>query len=400
MKALSQVAEAIFRAGLERVNSRSIIRQTLFLVGTKLQLQTETEALEFDLRAYQNIKVFAVGKASARMSQGLVDLLGNRISEGLVIIKDDHREDLPSQFRVLESSHPVPDERSVVSGQALYDFCKNAGPNDLVIGLISGGASALAALPIDGVSLTEKQGKTKDLLASGATIQEINAVRKSLSKIKGGRLAEIISPATSLNLILSDVVGDDLKVIASGLTVPETGPNPTNLFNILIGSNRQALTAASLEAKRQGYGPIILSSELVGEAKEVALKFVQAARSGKHKVCILAGGETTVTLKGTGKGGRNQEMALSFLEAFAKIGLWPNNIAFLAASTDGTDGPTDAAGAFASKDVMDEAEKKKMSLRDYLERNDSYHFFEKARGLFKTGPTGTNVCDLQILVCD
>ncbi len=400
MKALHQVAEAIFRAGLERVNSRSIIRQTVFLMGHTLQLQTETEALEFDLRNYKKIKVFAVGKASARMAQGVAELLGDRVSEGLVIIKDGHFEKLPSNYLVVESSHPVPDERSVVAGRNLYEFCKSASADELVIGLISGGASALAALPIDGITLSEKQTKTKELLASGATIQEINTVRKSLSQIKGGKLAQILSPATSLNLILSDVVGDDLKTIASGLTVPEVGPNPKNLYNILIGSNQQALTAASIEAKRQGYTPVILSSELIGEAKEVAQLFVKAARENKHKFCLLAGGETTVTIRGQGKGGRNQEMALSFLEAFSKTGLWKSQIAFLAASTDGSDGPTDAAGAFATKAVWEEAERKKLSAADYLANNDSYRYFEKANGLLKTGPTGTNVCDLQILLCD
>lgn len=386
-------AEKIFRAGLARVDSRSMLWQTLTLTGDELSVQGKS----FDLRKFKRILVFGVGKASSRMAQGLIDVLGTRISAGLVITKDDHSESLPSHFVQIESSHPVPDERSVHAGQKLYDFCEKATADDLVIGLISGGASALAALPIDGVTLAQKQAKTKELLATGATIQEINKVRKSLSKIKGGKLAKVIAPATSLNLVLSDVLGDDLHTIASGITVPEPGEvGPVNLHNLIIGSNRQALAAAEVEAKRLGYKTVVLSDQLTGEAKEAARLFASVTNKLEKGVCYLAGGETTVTLKGSGKGGRNQEMALAFLNEMEKRGSWPSGVAFLAASTDGTDGPTDAAGAFATKEILDKASG--LNIQEYLERNDSYYFFQQVHGLLKTGPTGTNVCDLQVLV--
>ena len=382
-------AEKIFKAGLARVDSRSMLGQTLSLKGDELSVQGRS----FDLNQFKRILVFGVGKASSRMAQGLIDVLGSRISAGLVITKDGHSESLPSHFIQIESSHPVPDERSVEAGRRLYEFCEKATANDLVIGLISGGASALAALPVDGVTLAQKQAKTNELLATGATIQEINKVRKSLSKIKGGKLAKVIAPATSLNLVLSDVLGDDLHTIASGITVPEPGEKgPANLHNLIIGSNRQALAAAEAEAKKLGYKTIILSEQLTGEAKDAAAKFVSVLDKLEKGVCYLAGGETTVTLKGNGKGGRNQEMALAFLAKMKP----DTDAVFLAASTDGTDGPTDAAGAFASKEILERAAG--LDIQDYLERNDSYHFFQQVQGLLKTGPTGTNVCDLQVLI--
>lgn len=391
MNKAAQDAEKIFRAGLARVDSRSMLGQTLSLNGDELTVQGRS----FDLKSFKRILVFGVGKAASRMTLGLIDVLGERISAGLIITKDGHSEQLPSHFVQIESAHPVPDERSVEAGRKLYEFCEKANADDLVIGLISGGASALAALPIDGVTLAQKQAKTKELLATGATIQEINKVRKSLSKIKGGKLAKVIAPATSLNLVLSDVLGDDLHTIASGITVPEpeeTGPG--NLYNLVIGSNRLALAAAEAEAKKLGYKTIILSEQLTGEAKDAARLFASVVDKLEKGICYLAGGETTVTLKGNGKGGRNQEMALAFLAEMNKRGSWPSGVAFLAASTDGTDGPTDAAGAFATEEIFNKAGDK---VNEYLERNDSYHYFQKVQGLLKTGPTGTNVCDLQLL---
>ena len=389
MNKAAQDAEKIFRAGLARVDSRSMLGQTLSLNGEELTVQGQG----FELKKFKRILVFGVGKAASRMALGLIDVLGKRIGAGLIITKDGHSEALPSHFIQIESSHPIPDERSVEAGRKLYEFCEKATADDLVIGLISGGASALAALPIDGVTLAQKQAKTKELLATGATIQEINKVRKSLSKIKGGKLAKVIAPATSLNLVLSDVLGDDLHTIASGITVPEPGEvTPANLHNLIIGSNRQALAAAEAEAKRLGYKTVILSKQLTGEAKDAADMFFKASQTTERGVCYLAGGETTVTLRGSGKGGRNQEMALAFLSKMQP----ESDVVFLAASTDGTDGPTDAAGAFATKEILERAAG--LDIQEYLERNDSYHFFQQVQGLLKTGPTGTNVCDLQIMV--
>lgn len=396
MEKIVEDAKKIFFAGLKRVDSRSMLGQTVFLQGDQLQVQD----VKLNLKDYKRILVFGVGKAAARMAQGLIDVLGDRISQGLIITKDGHGEDLPANFTLMESAHPVPDERSVEAGKKLYRFCEEATQDDLVIGLISGGASALAAYPIDGITLADKQAKTREMLANGATIQEINKVRKSLSKIKGGRLAKVIAPATSLNLILSDVLGDDLHTIASGITVLENGETLPKLHNLIIGSNRQALNEAENEARKLGYEVSIISEKLIGEASEAAQVFAALVDQPKPRkgTCYLAGGETTVTLKGDGKGGRNQEMALAFLEKLENRGAWPENVIFLAASTDGSDGPTDAAGAIASKTAYNVSQKLGLNIHEYLERNDSYHFFNKVNCLFKTGPTGTNVCDLQILI--
>ncbi|MES3039201.1 MAG: DUF4147 domain-containing protein [Bdellovibrionota bacterium] len=396
-------AEAIFRAGLARVDSRHMLGQTVLLKGETLVVKAGgSTSHEFDLHGFKRVLVFAVGKAAPRMALGIHDVLGDRIAEALVITKYGHSENLPPRFIQLEASHPIPDEQSVLAARKLCSFCESAGAEDLVIGLISGGASALAALPIDGITLSEKQARTAALLSSGAPIQEINRVRKSLSKIKGGKLVHLIQPGTSLNLILSDVIGDDLHVIASGLTVPEGGTSSRLLHNVVIGSNTQALLAAKARAEGLGYEVKVLSTALVGEAKEAAAQFFSILQESrvecKKPLCVIAGGETTVTLRGDGRGGRNQEMALAFLERLARNDDIDIDAVFLAASTDGTDGPTDAAGAFASCDVLARAQSQGLIANAYLERNDSYGFFEKTKGLFKTGPTGTNVCDLQILL--
>jgi hydroxypyruvate reductase len=297
------------------------------------------------------------------------------------------------------------------------------------------------------LTLEDKQATTKILLACGATIQEINCIRKHLSGIKGGRLAALAYPAESVNLILSDVVGDRLDSIASGLAVPDNStydeairlvnkyeiagklPPPAwkvlelgaagklpetpkkgdpvfgKVKNILIGSNYGALLAAEKKAKELGYNTVVLSSEVTGEAREAAKFYIGVGRdvlkhdlAVKKPACVIAGGETTVTLKGTGKGGRNQEMALSFLEEIESNPEGSEGIWFLAASTDGNDGPTDAAGAFADLEILAAGKKAGLSIQDSLSRNDSYHYYDKIGFLHKTGPTNTNVCDVQLVI--
>ena len=313
----------------------------------------------------------------------------------------------------------------------------------MVLNLISGGGSALCCAPVPPLTLADKQAVTRALLASGADIGEINCLRKHLSTLKGGRLLRLLAPAKSLNLILSDVVGDDLATIASGMTTADpttftdargiidkyrlrdqipataldvlmTGANETLkpgdpaldfATNILIGTNLAAVLAAMETARDRGYHTVALTASITGEAREMAKMLFGIARDVRRSgllvakpALVIAGGETTVTLAGSGKGGRNQEMALAFLAELAKDPEGGRGISFLSASTDGSDGPTDAAGAFASAEVLGMARAAGLSINAYLANNDSYHFFEKTGHLLKTGPTMTNVCDLHMVV--
>lgn len=439
---LENHAQSIFKAGLERVNSRKLMEQVLNLDGNILKIKTENEELSIDLSKFSKIKMMGFGKAAAQMAAGLSSILETKIVEGIVIVKDPTDAKLPSGFDVFVGSHPIPNESSLIAGKALFEFCKNCKEGELVLGVISGGASALLELPAEGLTLDDLQKTTELLMASGATINEMNSIRKHLSKIKGGRLSRAIYPAASVNFILSDVVGDDLTVIASGPTVADNttfsdawrvvekyslaGKLPMNVSkhlkdaidetpkpgdvklsgtrNILVGTNRQALIAARRKAQELGYDTLILSHELQGEASLVAHKLYTFSKEMeknpkfKKPACILAGGETTVTLQGKGKGGRNQEMALAYVCCLMDQGSDSLEQIFLSASTDGSDGPTDATGAFATIKILESAKKLGLDPEEFLENNDSYHFFEKAGGLFKTGPTETNVCDLQVLL--
>ncbi|EHJ46423.1 Hydroxypyruvate reductase [Solidesulfovibrio carbinoliphilus subsp. oakridgensis] len=443
-------AEAIFRAGLARVDPLAMMERVLSLTGDVLRVATETECHQYDLAGVKRIFVLGAGKASARMALGLERLLGDRITAGVVAVKEGYRERL-SRVRLLEASHPVPDARGVAAAREVLAMARQAGPDDLVIVLVSGGGSAILAAPVDlpgrRLTLADKQETTRVLLASGATIQEINCVRKKLSAVKGGRLAAAISPARCLGLLLSDVVGDDLDVIASGPTVadPTTGadalavlarygvtdkvapealavlddvaagrapdtPKPgdpvfARTRTVLVGTNFQALLAARDKAREFGYDTVVLTSHLTGEAREMANLFLGMARDIaeygvplSRPACVIAGGETTVTLRGPGKGGRNQEMALAFLAGLARQAKSAEEAVFLAASTDGSDGPTDATGAFASLDILRRGLELGLDPALYLVENDAYHYFEAVGRLLKTGPTNTNVCDIKVLL--
>ena len=299
--------------------------------------------------------------------------------------------------------------------------------NDLLLCAISGGASALLPAPLQGLTLEDKQTMTDLLLRAGANITELNTVRKHLSRLKGGQLAALAYPATVWSLILSDVIGDDLEVIGSGLTVPDSTtvedaigvlkrfgvPVPNHLSetpkprdpvfkhitNVVVASNRIALSAASNEAKKLGYRPLILSSSIQGEAREVARVHAQILRemrsSGnpvKAPACVLSGGENTVSVRGGGKGGRNQEFVLAGAADIAGL----RNVLMLSAGTDGTDGPTDAAGAVATGTTLS----RKADAYRYLTQNDSYSYFDALGDLIKTGPTGTNVMDVHLLLIE
>lgn len=386
----------------------------------------------YRLDKIRNIYVVGAGKACAPMAKAVEKLLGKRITASCVIVKDGHT--MPLRRVVLrESAHPVPDERGVEAAREVLALAERAEAEDLVICLMSGGGSALMPLPIEGFSLAEKQGLTRQMLAAGANIHEMNCVRKHLSQIKGGQLARAAAPAQILSLILSDVIGDDLSTIGSGPTAPDptawtdvdeilarfqlTLPRPvprvetpkpgdaifTRARNVIIGSNALSVDAAAAKAKELGYTPLVLSTTIEGETRDVARMHVQIAREAqragrpvKGPACLLSGGETTVTLRGSGMGGRNQEFALV---AAMELEGCPGIVA-LSAGTDGTDGPTDAAGGLADAGTLARAAAKGRRARADLENNDSYHFLEAAGDLLKTGPTRTNVMDIRILLVE
>ena len=390
--------------------------------------------------------VVSFGKASPSMARALADGVGNALTKGIVITKYGHtgQQHFADTLAVYEAGHPIPDENGVRATGEVLKLLKQADENTFVVFLISGGGSALLCCPYEGISLAEKQTVTDLLLKAGADIQELNTVRKHISAVKGGRLAEIAYPAKMVSLILSDVIGDPLDVIASGPTSPDTStyndamkiiekygltarmsenvinilvsgaqghipetskkgaPVFSKMDNIIIASNAIAVEAAKKAAERTGYKTKVLSTELSGEASQVAKDLAKAALDRKktlrkgEKFCLIAGGETTVTVKGDGKGGRNTEMALAFgLEIQGQSG-----ITFLSAGTDGTDGPTDAAGAIVTGQMFSQAVKHGLDPQDYLTRNDSYTFFKAINGLVITGPTGTNVMDIQLILLD
>ncbi len=390
--------------------------------------------------------VVSFGKAASLMARALVDGVGNALTKGIVITKYGHAEKqhFTDTIAVYEAGHPIPDENGVLATEEVLRLLKQADENTFVVFLISGGGSALLCCPYEGVSFAEKQAVTRLLLKAGANIQELNAVRKHISAVKGGRLAEIAYPAKMVSLILSDVIGDQLDVIASGPTSPDTSTYdnamkviqkyglaarmPGNIINfltkgtqgyipetpkmgalifsgmnnIIIGSNAIAVEAAKKAAERSGYKTTVISTELSGEASQVAKDLAKAALDRKkmlhrgEKVCLIASGETTVTVKGDGKGGRNTELALAFgIEIQGEPG-----ITFLSADTDGTDGPTDAAGAIVTSQMISEAVKYELDPQDYLTRNDSDIFFSTIKGLIITGPTGTNVMDIQLILLE
>lgn len=431
-------ARDIFQKGIAAVNPEACIQRLLRLEGERLLVGDHP----FDLPRAGRIFVTGAGKASALMARAVEGLLGGRIAGGVVVVKHGHGVPL-KRVRVREAAHPVPDAAGAEGAAAIFDLALQAGAQDLILCLISGGGSALLPLPADGITLQDKQETTERLLASGATIHEINAIRKHLSRIKGGGLARAAAPARVVSLILSDVVGDDLDVIASGPTVadnstfrdalailkryaladkvppavrrhfergasgriaetPKAGdPIFEKVCNVVVGSNRDALLAAEKQARALGYNTVVLSSMMEGEARQAA-RFIsriarEVCRSGHPApapACILCGGETTVTVKGEGLGGRNTELALAAALDIAG----EKGILVLSAGTDGTDGPTDAAGAFADGQTLARARAAGLDPGRFLARNDAYTFFEHLGDLLKTGPTRTNVMDLQIVL--
>lgn len=435
-----EIALDSIEKALDSVDPRNLIRSKVVLNGNLLEIDGKS----FQLSNFCRIFVIGGGKASGSMAEALEEILGNRIECGVVVIPHGTSNQYKTKrIGLHEAAHPIPDEDSIAGAIKIADTAAQVEEDDLAICLISGGGSSLMAMPRQGVSLDDKKKVTDLLLRSGATINEINIVRKHISEFKGGMLAKRAYPATLVSLILSDVIGDNLDVIASGPTVPDSStfqdavailkrydlwtktPNSVKevliegierlipetpklgdkvfekVSNIVIGNNRLVSLAAAKELRRRGINTLFLTSFMEGEARDVGLMIAALARevstSGNpvsKPAAIVMGGETTVTVIGSGVGGRNQEIALS---ASAKIeGM--HGLVVISVSTDGIDGPTDAAGAIADGNTITRARKLGLNPREYLKNNDSYSFFSKLGDLVFTGPTGTNVNDLSVIV--
>ena len=415
----------IFRAALEASDPQHAVLRHLRFDGRILTAGRR----KYVLSNFDRIFVIGAGKASAAMASAVERLLGHRVTGGLVIVPDGvgartHR------VRLHAARHPLPDERGVEGARQIAEVARQAGPRDLLIAVISGGASALLPAPRAPLTLEQKQSLTRALMNGGANIHELNAVRKHISLLKGGQLAALAHPAPVVALILSDVIGDDLDVIGSGPTVADRStvadaqavlakygvrspalqetPKPGDarlglVQNLIVGSNRLAIDAAAKHARGLGYRTLVLSTFIDGESREIAAmhaaiakEILAANRPVRRPACILSGGETTVTVRGSGLGGRNLEFVLA--AAIALDG--QKSVTVLSAGTDGADGPTDAAGAIADGHAVVRAAALGLDARAYLKNNDSYHFFEPLHGLIKTGPTGTNVMDVRVLIVE
>ncbi|MDL1970701.1 MAG: glycerate kinase [Candidatus Desulfofervidaceae bacterium] len=426
------VLKDLFWTGIRAVNPYTAVKEYL----KKVQEEIKTDE-------YQKVIVIGFGKAAYTMAKAVEEEWGDLIDTGLAITKYGHGGKL-DKIKITEAGHPLPDENGVKATEEIIKLIKaNAGEKTLILCLISGGGSALLVAPYEGITLAEKQSVTQLLLKAGADITELNAVRKHLSRVKGGRLAERAYPSRLIALILSDVIGDPLEVIASGPTAPDettyrdaltvlkkfslfphTPPQMIELLekgkqgllpetlkkdnpifkhvtNMIIGNNRKALNAVKAKAFELGFQPQIISSEIQGEAREVGEYLANLASEAQKTLsdspkCLISGGETTVAVKGKGLGGRNMELALAFaLKVAGKKG-----ISLLSAGSDGTDGPTDAAGAIVDGNTILRAREVGIVPEVYLGNNDAYHFFQKVGGLFISGPTGTNVMDIQIILIE
>jgi hydroxypyruvate reductase len=431
----------MIESALAAIEPAAAVRRFLRCDGTLLLIGDQ----HYDLQTIDRVIGVAFGKAGIPMITAAASILGDRFSQGIAVVKDGHVGDMAALQRVvvLEAGHPLPDARGVAAAKQVAALLAGVGERDLVLVLISGGGSALLTHPVVGVTLGDLQGMTKALLGCGATINEINALRKHLDIIKGGGLAQLAQPAAIAALILSDVIGDPFDVIASGPTVAdpttfadayavltqyaiveqmppailaylqrgmageiaETPKPGDRLFarvqNVLIGSNRQAAQAALAVAHTAGFATLLLTTSLQGEAREASKLLASIAQevaiSGNplpRPCCIVAGGETTVTLRGDGRGGRNQELALATVGPLAGV----EGVLLVALATDGGDGPTDAAGAVVTGATYGRGLEYGLHPATFLARNDAYTFFEALGDLLRPGPTQTNVNDLTFLI--
>jgi hydroxypyruvate reductase len=437
-------ARKLFDAAVKRVDPFQAVKSFVRLSGSRLVLGPEEGSGEtpLPLESFEHVYVTGGGKASAPMAKALEEILGERISGGLIVVKYDFTE--PLKFlEIMEAAHPLPDGKGVEGARRILELLQGAGEKDLILSLISGGGSALLPLPAGGITLAEKQAMTRMLLECGASIGEINAVRKHISLSKGGQMARAAFPATTINLMLSDVVGDRLDVIASGPFVPDSStfgdawsilekyrlktapaavreylekgmkgeaeetpkngdPVFKNVRNFVIGSNILALEAAEQQARKLGYNTVILSSMVEGETREVAhvhtaiaKEILATGRPVPAPACLISGGETTVAIRGKGTGGRNQEFCLASAVDISDL---PLRVVVASGGTDGNDGPTDAAGAVVDSLTYRRGKELGMNPEAYLDDNDAYPFLEKTGDLLITGPTKTNVMDVRFVL--
>ena len=429
-------ASEIFQSALSAVDPSSCIFNSICRENEVLLIDNKA----YRLSSYDNVYVVAFGKAAFSMVGAMEPMLDGYISDGIVITKYGFGGAL-NKLEVLEAGHPIPDDNGVMAGTKVREILEISGKNDLVVFLISGGGSSLLTLPRKDISVSDIVTITDKLISSGATIGELNTVRKHLSAVKGGGLVKMAYPSESISLILSDVVGDPLDVIASGPTVPDSstfedfqeivnrydiklstavqglledglegvreetpkssGPIFDRAQHHMVGNNSLALHEAEKRASELGYSTLILTSSIIGEAKEIGKVFASIAKEERLRntptplpACILAGGETTVTMRGNGKGGRCQEMALSFGIEASGI----KDMLFLPAATDGNDGTSNAAGAFADGSTFTDGKDIGLDARIFLKENNSYSYFKEIGDLLVTGPTGTNVMDIYILL--
>ncbi|MCW3997036.1 MAG: glycerate kinase [Candidatus Bathyarchaeota archaeon] len=431
----------ILNTVLDSLDPRKIIKNHVHRENNLLFIDNQS----FNLDKFQYVYVVGGGKASGFMAEALEEILGDKIAEGLInVLRKTQSIFNTRKIEFNEASHPIPDEAGLVGARKIVHLAKKAKKNDLVICLISGGGSALLPLPSKGITLKDQKNLTEALLKSGSSINEINIVRKHLSDLKGGRLAKTASPATVISLILSDVVDNSIDVIASGPTapdkttfydaisvlkkydlwniytpqqvkerleaglknaIPETLKPGDKIFekihNFVIGSTRFATLTAFHKAKALGFNSILLSSMVEGEARHVGTVYAGILKEIMHSknpiprpAAIISGGETTVTVAGYGKGGRNQELVQSASSRISGL----SGVAIASINTDGIDGPTSAAGAIADGQTINRAQEKKLSCAEFLINNDSFNFFSKLSDLIFTGPTYTNVGDLTVMV--
>ncbi len=443
LKQIRSEAEEIFKSSVKAVDPYNAVKRFVRVEDNSLILSVKDQTMvKLDLTKYDRISIVGGGKATAPMARAIEDLFGEKIHQGLINVKYGFTQPL-AITKIIEANHPLPDQNGVKGTRKILDFLQSAGEKDLIFSLISGGGSALLPQPAGKISLSEKQELTSSLLACGASIDEINTVRKHISSSKGGQMARAAYPATTVNLMLSDVVGDKMDVIASGPFTPDSstfkevleifnkydledisttirehimagieGQIPETpkandpvfepVFNIIVGSNILALEAAREKAQALGYETLILSSAVEGETREVALvhsaiakEIVRTGRPIPPPACIISGGETTVTIRGKGLGGRNQEFGLAAAMDIVDL---PPRVVILSGGTDGNDGPTDAAGAVVDPFTVKRGVSQGMRAADFLNDNDAYHFFEKTKDLLMTGPTNTNVMDVRLVL--
>jgi glycerate 2-kinase len=431
----------VLQAAMQAVDPVQAVHRAMHLFGDRLRIGDR----EYDLRQYERVIVVGFGKAAAAMLAGVIEILGEHITTGAIIAKyiDPNQAVRKSQqIKILQGDHPVPGTYSLVSSQQLLASLEDTTEHDFVLCLISGGGSALFTLPQPGIELEDLQVVTRLLLGSGAEIGEINVLRKHLDRVKGGGLARLAAPAQLVTLIISDVIGSPLDAIASGPSVPDSSTYSDALYtlekyrlqdqapprimhvlkdgaagklpetlkpgdpvfervqNTIIADNFLAAQAAAAQARAYGWNTLLLTTYLHGEASQAGMLLGgvlrQIATSSdpiQRPACIIAGGETTVTLRGEGMGGRNQELALGAVTELAGL----ERAALIALATDGDDGPTDAAGAVVTGETLSRGLSLGMKPVAFLDQNNSYAYFQALDDLLLTGPSGTNVNDLTFL---